>query len=312
VSAARKGDLIGLGAMASAGFRAVSEYTGMVLGLFAVQAVMALGAGLVIARLLAAVFATRPVFDDAVDGDLVALFAVVRNADILGAATLWIAVGAVLTWVVLSWFLGGGALAVLTERPRGRRETARCFGAGGAGTYFAFLRIGLASGIAHIALVLPAAIVGVSAVADRLERALTLMDLLGSMVLALLPAALLAAIIGAVMDYARAELTLRRPTHDHLGAAHAISRALVFVVRRPVAIGHVLLGWLAAAAVTGVYGWAAHGHPMYGPGGAVALLVIRQGLSLVRMAIEVAVLGGQVELGQTRPPPPRRVVESTD
>jgi hypothetical protein len=86
---------------------------------------------------------------------------------------------------------------------------------------------------------------------------------------------------------------------------------MVFVARRPVALGHAALGWLVIVVLTLGYAWAAQGHAMLGTGGAVALLVIRLGLSLVRFALKLVVLAGQIELTETRPPPARRVVEPT-
>jgi len=308
VTGARK-DVVGLRAMVRAGGRAVSEYTGMVLGLFVIQAMVAFGSGLVVTGLLTSRFAERPIFDDAVDGDAVSLLEVLRSSGMLVSATVWILIGTALLWVMLSWFLTGGILAVLTERPRDRRETARCFGAGGAATFFVFVRLGLLSLVVHGFVVGGLATVGLGVIATRFEHTLRLGPLVLDLLAALTPALLAAVAVGTVFDYARAELALRRPTHDHLGAFRAMIRAVGFMVRRPAALAHVMLGWTSFLAVSLVYVWASHGHPMLGATGAVALFVIRQGLSLARMAIKVGVIGGQVELGQTRPPPPRKVVD---
>ena len=43
--------------------------------------------------------------------------------------------GALLVWQLVSWFLVGGLLGVLANRPEGRGGTARCFGASGTTTY---------------------------------------------------------------------------------------------------------------------------------------------------------------------------------
>ena len=51
---------------------------------------------------------------------------------------------------------------------------------------------------------------------------------------------------------------------------------------------------------------------MYGAEGAITLFVIRSGVSLARMALRFAVLAGQVDLGGSRPPPPRRVEIKAD
>jgi hypothetical protein len=44
---------------------------------------------------------------------------------------------------------------------------------------------------------------------------------------------------------------------------------------------------------------------MLGTSGAIALFIVRQGVVMLRLALKVALIGGQVELGVTRPPPPR-------
>ena len=84
-------------------------------------------------------------------------------------------------------------------------------------------------------------------------------------------------------------------------------RTLAFVIKHPLTLLHAGLGWLGVVIVTLGYAYLANGRPMYGAGGAVTLFVIRQGVSLGRMAIRFGVLAGQVELGGTRPLPPRRV-----
>jgi hypothetical protein len=89
-------------------------------------------------------------------------------------------------------------------------------------------------------------------------------------------------------------------------------KAAVFVVRRPVTLLHNALGWIAFALVTVGYAYFAQGHPMYGAEGAVTLFVIRQGVALARTALRVGVIAGQVELGRTRPLPPRRVETKVD
>jgi hypothetical protein len=208
--------------------------------------------------------------------------------------------------MMLSWFLVGGLISVLAERPHGRRETARTFGAGGASHFFVLARLGALSAFLHGVVFFVAAI-GLGAVYPRIDRALSLGDVIGSLALGLAPALLLLAALWTVIDYARIELVVRRGTHERLGALVAFGRAVGFVVRRPLAIGHVLLWGAAFALLSIVYAWAAHGSAMLGTGGAVSLLVVRQGLALARMGLKVAAIGGQLELGMTRPPPPRPV-----
>jgi hypothetical protein len=297
----------GLARLLRAGARDVSEYTGMVLGLFLVQLIVALGAGLVVAWVMITAFAGRPIFDEAVDGDLIAWLEIVRDHRLVFEAIGAIAVGAAVAWVVLSWFVTGGALAVLTERPRGRRDTARCFGAGGASTFLVYARLGLWSLAIGFIPTMVLLSIGLGHLAASLEHALTVRELIVPAIVSLAPAALYHLVTSTAADLARAELTLRRPTHDRLGATRAMFRALGFVLRRPVVIGHVLLYWLAFVGLSFVFVWMAHGRAMLGASGALALLALRSGLALCRFALKIGVLAGQVEVTAIRPPPPRAV-----
>jgi hypothetical protein len=132
-------------------------------------------------------------------------------------------------------------------------------------------------------------------------------EVVRALIVGLLPAALLHVVVSTIIDYARAELVLRRPTHESLGAVRATIRATGYVFRRPVAIGHVLLYWLVFIAISVGFAWVAHDHAMLGTWGAFALFALRQGVVLLRLAARVAVMAGQVELTATRPPPPREV-----
>lgn len=297
----------GLSALLRSGVRAVSQYTGMVLALLVVHVMVAWGAGLVIVNILAGAFADRPIFDEAVDGDLVALAEIVRNAGPIIESVTWVAMGAVIAWVMVSWFLAGGILAVFTERPRGRNETARLFGAGGAAYFLVFARLGLVSLIYHLPVYIVLAF-GLGYAADKIEYALTMGQVVRALLIGLTPAAVLHVIVSTIIDYARAELVLRRPMHESLGAVRATIRATGFVFRRPVALAHMALYWLFFIVVSVGFAWVAHGHAMLGFSGALALFAVRQGVVLLRLAARIAVMAGQVELTATRPPPPREVV----
>jgi hypothetical protein len=296
---------LGLGDLIRAGGRAVSRYTGMVLALFVAQGLVAGVAIMTIAQILATELARRPIFDDAVDGDLVALIEVLGDAPHLIWAAGWTVFGVVLVWMVASWFLTGGVLAVLAERPDGRAETARCFGAGGANTFLSYLSLQVLS----LILYLPALFLlgfGLAWGMAEAEHALTLVDLATSIGLGLLPGLIALVVVGTIVDYARVELAVRRTSHE-LGTLAAFVRSIGFVIRHPAAVVHALLGWVIAIAIGLGYAWLSQGRALLGGSGALTILVVRQGLALVRMAIKVGVLGGQVELGQTRPPPPRRI-----
>jgi len=301
---------LGLGDLIGAGPRAVSRYTGTLLAVFVAQSIIAATCMVGVAFVLAQAFAHLPMFDEAVDGDLVALIYCVRYGKPSLVATGGIVLSAVVLWQLASWFLVGGLGGVLARRPEGRGDTARCFGASGATTYLAYARLALCS-LPGWLIVLFVFGTGTSLVAPRISRALTVPELLGPLAVALLPALLLLVLLWTVSDYARAELTLRHDTHDP-GVIVTYLRTLAYVIRRPVTLVHSALGWLVFALVTAAYAYLAQGHPMYGAEGAVTLFVARQGVALLRMATRVGILAGQIELGRTRPLPPRRVEVKVD
>jgi hypothetical protein len=301
---------LGLGDLIAAGPRAVSRYTGTLLAVFVAQSIVAAICIVAVTVVLAQAFAHLPMFDEAVDGDLVALIYCARHGKPALLAAGGIVFGAVALWQLASWFLVGGIGGVLAQRPEGRGDTARCFGASGAATYLTYARLALCSlpGWAVVALVFFNCL---NLVATRIDHALTVPELLGPLTVAILPAALLIHLLWTVSDYARAELTLRHDTHDP-GVVATYVRTIAYVLRRPVTLVHGAVGWLLFALVTIAYAYLAQGHPMYGAEGAVTLFVARQGVSLLRMAIRFGILAGQIELGRTRPLPPRRVEVKVD
>jgi hypothetical protein len=301
---------LGLGDLISAGPRAVSRYTGTLLAVFVAQSIVAATCTLAAALVLARVFAHLPIFDEAVDGDLVALIYCFRYSTASLVAIAGIAFGAVMMWQLASWFLIGGAYGVLAQRPEGRGETARCFGASGASTYLAYLRLALCA-LPGWLVVTSLISTSIHMVWPRIAHALSVAELVGPLLVAVVPGALLAHLLWTVSDYARVELTLRHDTHDP-GVIATYLRTLGYVLRRPVTLVHGALGWLLFGLVTAAYAYLAQGHPMYGTDGAITLFVARAGVSLLRMAIRFGVLAGQTELGRTRPVPPRRVEVKVD
>lgn len=296
---------LGLGDLVAAGPRAVSRYTGTLLAVFVAQSIVAATCMVAVALVLTQAFSHLPMFDEAVDGDLVALIHTARHGRPSMIAIAGIVLGAVAIWQLASWFLVGGINGVLAQRPEGRSATARWFGASGAATYLAYARLALCllPGLLVVLFVLG---IGASLMANRLQYALTVADLIGSLAVAMLPGLLLLHVLWTVSDYTRAELSLRHDTHDP-GVVATYLRTLAYVIRHPVTLVHGAIGWLLFALVTAAYAYLAQGHPMYGTEGAVTLFVARQGVSLFRMTIRFGVLAGQIELGRTRPLPPRRV-----
>lgn len=303
--AGRSGMRLTLGDLFAAGGRGLSRYTGTLLGVFVAQALIAAALILPIAAVIAQQFAHLPMFDEAVDGDLIAILWCLRHGH-----AAWFAIGGIVAaglavWQLASWFLIGGLNGVLAQRPESRGDTARCFGASGASTYLSYALLAVCA-LPGYMLVLFVLGIGWNVAIPKLEYALTAFDVLGPVALATLPALLLLHVFWTVTDYARVELTLRHDTHDP-GVVVTYLRSLAYVLRRPLTLVHGAFGWALFALVTAAYMFLAAGHPMYGAEGAVTLFAVRQGVSLLRMAIHVGVMAGQVELGRTRPLPPRRV-----
>jgi hypothetical protein len=299
---------LGIGDMLGAGTRALGRYTGTLLAVFVVQTLLAIVCMVAVSIALAQAFSHMPMWDEAVDGDFVALIYCLRYGKASLLASAGIAFGALLLWLLVSWFLVGGIHGVLAQRPEGRGETARCFGASGANTYLAYAKLALCS-IPGWFLVVLALSIGLELASKRMEYALTVPQLLGPLALAILPALILLHVVWTITDYARVELSLRLDSHEP-SVIMTYARTIAFVLKRPITLAHGALGWLAFAVISIGYAYLAHGHPMYGAEGAVTLFVIRQGVALARTALRFGVLAGQLELGKARALPPRRLIET--
>jgi hypothetical protein len=295
---------LGLRDLLAAGARGVSRYTGTLFAVFLAQSLLAAACMLGVSLVLAQAFSHLPMFDDAVDGDLVSLIWCLRSARPSFLAIGAIVFSTLLLWQLMSWFLVGGIYGVLGERPENRVDTARVFGASGATTFLAYARLAFCA-LPGWALVLTVFTATTSAMLPRMEYALTAGDLVVPLAVILVPTGLLLFFFWTVSDYARVELTLRYATHRP-SALVSYFRALVFVVKRPLTLVHSAVGWLLFLLVTLAYAFLAHGHPMYGAEGAITLFFVRQGVGLLRMAIRFGVLAGQIELGRTRPLPTTR------
>jgi hypothetical protein len=272
---------VALSELLSAGRGALTRYTGTLLAVFVVQLTVAGAATFAMARVFAAAFSTFPYFDQAVDGDLTVWVYLLRNHREVMAAAGWIGGGAVLMWLLVSWFLAAGMIGVFAERPEGRAETARCFGARGAASFLPLVRLWALTAPTYFIVALSM---------GRLAMWLTV---------ALLPGLLLLHLLWTISEYARAELVLRRDSHG-LSVVAAYARAIALVLRRPMTLVHSGLGWLLVGVISIGYWAASHGHPMAGSDGAVTLLIVRQGVVLARMAVHFAVLAGQVALTRQR------------
>ena len=290
--------------------RALGRYTGTLLAVFVVQMIVVIGCMFAVSTVLSNTFAKLPMFDEAVDGDAVALLYCLRYGKDAIAASSGIVIGAVILWQLVSWFIAGGIYGVFSNRPEGRADTARCFGAAGASRYLAYARLALCSlpGVMIAVFVLFQCI---DFVQTRIGLVLTIPQLAGLLAIAFLPALVILHIVWTITDYARVELTLRGESH-HPGVVMTYVRTVAYVLKRPITLAHSGIGWIAFVLVTVGYMYLAQGHPMYGAEGAVTLFVIRQGVALARTAIRVGVMAGQIELGKTRALPPRHVEPKVD
>ena len=294
---------VNLRRLAQAGTAAIARYTGVLFGVFLVQSVIATAVLVGVAVVLASAFAHIPLWDEAVDGDLAALVACLRFGSAHVLACAGIAFAALLLWTITSWFLVGGINGVLARRPEGRVETARCFGACGVATYLAYARLALWS-LPNWFAVLMVFAACTSAAAPRLEHALTVGDLACALMIAVVPALILLHVFRTVMDYTRAELSLRIDSPQRSVVA-TYAATFGFVIRHPLTLLHAGLGWVGFAVVTLGYAYLAADHPMFGTEAAIALFIIRMGVSLARMAIRFGILAGQfdwVAARSTRPP----------
>lgn len=280
-----------LGGMLLAGAGALRRYPGLAITLYCVQLAISAIAAWVMATCLAAAFSNQPLFDRAVEGDLVAALALFEGNSPVAAAVIAAGVGAVLIYAALSWFLAGGLIATLAERPVGRRAVAEQFGAAGAATFFAYARLWLWCLIPY-AVSAALLILGAALAADDLESALGFGDAMVAMLPTALPAVALVWITALAAGYARVALTLERgrPAYRALLSAY---RLVATRWRAPV---HALLFGLVWLAITFLYLLAIRDHAMAGASGAVLLFVIRQLTAALRFAAKIALVGGQVEL----------------
>jgi hypothetical protein len=295
---------LSLGDLVSAGGRGVARYTGTLFAVFIVESLVAAAIMLGSFFVLSQAFARLPMFDEGVDGDPVALLYCLRHSPAAAQAVIGVVVGGLILWQLVTWFLAGGLYGVFAHRPESRGETARVFGASGTATYLAYARLALLS-LPSWALAIMVFVMCSHVAAPHMATALSIGDLVGPVALAVIPAALVLHIAWTVTDYARAELAIRHESHDP-GVLATYLRTLAFVLRRPVTLVHGALGWFLFALITISYHLIAYDHPMYGVEGAITLYIARQCVALLRMAIRVGVMAGQVELGNTRALPPRR------
>jgi hypothetical protein len=286
---------VGLGTMVRAGGHALRRFPGLVGSIYLVQLVLSAGAAFLMAWLLVSAFANRPLFDDAMAGDLAALVSSFQRRPDLLPALVAIGAGAALLYGMLSWLLSAGLIAVLLDPPSRRREVARWFGAGAVANFFPFVRLAAWSLLPHALWLVPvqrglAPILG-AATALREPN-----DLILALSVACLPVVVIYWVVSTAVDYARIDLV----RHPGMSAIRALLRGFRLIARRRRALVHSFGYGVLFAAMTALYA-AVSGRLL---AGLVALVVARQLTSILRFAAHVALIAGQVELACAEMSPP--------
>lgn len=197
-----------LSAMLRHGLRGLRDHVRLFACLYLVQLALASGAAWLAGRLVLGAWGRSLELEQAAAGDLAALVFLLRDQPQVIVAIVWILAGAVALYAALSWYLAGGLNAVLLLRPGNRRDSARVFGAGGALTFPAYLRLALLSLIPHAVIALAAG-TGLYLVKARLGQAMTVVDMLAALAPALVPCLLLWWVHATAVRYARIALSLR-------------------------------------------------------------------------------------------------------
>ena len=289
-------------AMIRRGLAGLRRYSGLWLSLYLVQFITAALGTWIMTRILAAELASNPVFDRAVDGDPAALAFILGDNPGVFAATMAVGVGVAVGYALLSWYLVGGAVAVLLRQPGSGRDLRRCFGAGGAETFFAYARLWLWSLIPY-AIGIIALALGFYLGGKDLIESVTIADVLGQMLPPLIPAVVIFWLHLTAIDYARIELSRRALAGEPLSALRALLGAYRAVLgdRRPLLHIAIYAGYFFA--VSAVYVTLGQGAAMAGVIGAVAIFLIRQLVLALRFAADVVCTAGQVALVGSRVSP---------
>lgn len=284
-------------AAVGAGGRAVARHPGLLAATYLVQLAMSLLPAALLFAGLVSRYGREPTLDAAVAGDLPSLLEIARDArELLGATAAAVAIAA-LAYVVVSWLLTAGLIAVFADPPATRASAARRFGAGAGERVLSFARLFAWSLIPYAAVAWLAAS-GLRGLTGAAFHALGTRELLWRAALELAPAALLLWLSWTVIDYARIELVrAARPV-----AWRALLRAARRVASRPACLLHTLGGHASGAVLALAILAAAHWSAAAG----VAVLALRQLALAGRHVVHVAVLAGQVEIDERVSRPRRR------
>jgi hypothetical protein len=270
------------------GMRSMRRFPGLLLSVYLVQLAVSVGAALVMMMILSGAFADRPLFDRAMDGDVSALIICFQSVPGLLGTLVWVGVGAILLYGVVSWFLTAGLVAVFLDAPSRPREVLRWFGSAGASNFFPFVRLALWSAVPY-AIVFGVAGFGVFEVRHRLGQALDMRDLMTALALGLSPALILHWLFGTAIDYARIDLV----RHPGVSSLRALARGVRVVGGQRLALVHTLLYGIVFAGLIALQGWVATETAV---DALLALFALRQAFGLARFLAHAALIAGQVEL----------------
>jgi hypothetical protein len=251
----------------------------LVVALYAIQLVISAVMGAIVATALAGALAERPIFDDAVDGDLFSWLAVLSENGGLIVTLVWVLIAIAVLYGALSWFLTGGLIAVFADDAptRERGTNTRRFGAGGAAMFLPYARLWMWSLVPY-ALVIAALVLGLRPAYAARFTALSTGEIAQTAALGALPAALLWMVLRAALDYARIDLLCT----PGLGSGRALLRAFRLLVRRPIALLHMLLYCAISLGIVAVYVAVTWDRPMLGTAGAVSIFALRQFVNATR------------------------------
>jgi hypothetical protein len=283
--------LIHIAAAAAAGAAAVRRHPGLVALTYLVQVLLSMAPAAVIFLVLISRFGHEPHFDSAMSGDLEALLLVIKDSGGLIPVALLLPLAIAAIYVVVSWLMTAGLIAVFADPPRSRAELASRFGGAAAARLGSFARL-FAVSLVPYALVALLATRATLAIGAAARRAVSGTELALEAVVAALPAALLLWIVWTAIDYARVELTLAG--ERRLASWRALARAFRRVIRHPACLLHSGAGHLFAIAA-GLLLWALMG---WTAAAGIGLVALRQLALALRHLIAVAVLAGQVEIAR--------------
>jgi hypothetical protein len=244
-------------------------------GVYLAQLVVAFVFMIAVEQLLAGAFATRPYFDRAVGGDLVAWITIAARRPDLLRAIAWIGLALAAAYALASYWLAAvlvGAVAGATER-RGKIALA-------------YLRL---AGLTLVPYAIAAAFVFHACDHSTDEWTVLALDrwhLVRHVLVAAAPGLVLGFVTACVADYARVAIAL-----GELRAHRAVVTGARTLVRRPLAaplVALYLASWVGITAIYVAASWRIDA--------AIALFILRQLVCASRFGARVVAIAAQVKV----------------